>query len=351
MAVLKPTFSLSINSFSSDTENPAGGVKSFIVDRDMDIPADSLRIELTQRSGIALGDEVSLDLGHDAEEETVFTGNVIALLPTCIGIEVRALGKMNELLNLRTSAVFENQTAGSIAWDLIGQAGLSAGTIDEGPALPRYTLDMHLCVFRHLKGLADCLGYELYADCMGNIMFHALGKAADLDAAGGLTPGAGSAASLPGPGAAERYIFGQHLLSASSRRQYKAWGTIKAGGESPMSEKGDSTAHWFTVNDANYGGTAGSGAPALLILEPLARTKDLADRFAAGRLAVASRRAHEVTVKVLGRPGIDLGDSIASGDLPDELQNAGGYVRAIRHRFGEDTGFVSDFRICVDLDE
>ncbi len=135
---------------------------------------------------------------------------------------MRALGKTHDLLNLRTSATYVNQSAGSIARDLIGQAGLSAGTIDDGPVLPRYVVDRALSGYRHLKELADRLGYELYADRDGNIMFHPLGPAANLDALGGaLGAVAGAAGGLLGPGG-ESYAFGQQLLSAatgSSRRR------------------------------------------------------------------------------------------------------------------------------------
>ena len=93
-----------------------------------------------------------------------------------------------------------------------------------------------------------------------------------------------------------------------------------------MSGQGDTTEHWLTTNDADYRGSAGDGEPALLVRDPAARTKDLADRFAAGRLAVAARAAREVSITVLGRPQVDLGDTIAVADVPDETVNGSGYV-------------------------
>ena len=339
MPILKPTFSLSIGSLRAGTDNPAAGPKTLVIERDMDVSADALRIHLIERSGISLGDEVVVELGHDGKEETVFTGDVVGLRPAIVGVEIRALGVMNELLNLRTSATFENQTAGSIARDLIDQAGLSAGTVDDGPPLPRYAVDSRLSAFAHLKELADRLGYELYADRHGNVMFHALGPAVGLDASAGLS----------GSDGGEHYAYGQHLLAAASNRQPVAWRTINVGGESPMSGLGDTTAHWLTANDADYRGSAGDGGPTLSVLDPAARTKDLADRFAAGRLAVIARKAHQVRVKVLGSPHVDLGHSMTANDLPDELISGSGYVRAIRHRFGTEMGYVTEFRISVEV--
>ena len=311
----------------------------------MDVPADALRLRLRERAGIAVDDTVTLALGHDGEEETVFTGAVETVRPAISGVEVRALGKTHDLLNLRTSTTYVNQSAGSIARDLIGQAGLSTGTVNDGPVLPRYVVDRAVSGYRHLKELADRLGYELYADRDGNIMFHALGPAANLDALGGALGAA--VGGLLGAGA-ESYAFGQQLLSAATGSRDVAWGTVEVGGESPMSGQGDTTEHWLTTDDADYMGSAGDAEPALLVRDPVARTKDLADRFAAGRLAVAARSAREVSITVLGRPQVDLGHTVAVADVPDATVNGSGYVRAIRHRFGEAAGFLTEMRISLE---
>jgi hypothetical protein len=259
---------------------------------------------------------------------------------------------MQQLLKLRTAAFFENQSAGSIARALLDSAGVEAGTVDNGPTLPRFAVDSRLSGFAHLKTLADRLGFELYARRDGAIMFQALGDAAALDAPGGGLLGAAASAAtsvatgLLGGGSSS-YQFGQHLLQAAAHRLPAAWGTIAVGGESPMSGQGDRTAHWLTVNDAAYRGAAGADAPQRVLLDPAARTKDLADRFAAGRLAVARRTAHQVSITVLGDSQVDLGQTISVQGAPDVLTNGSGYVRAIRHRFGVLTGFVTDLRIAL----
>lgn len=343
MSLLKPSFSLTIGGLKSTTGNPVGGPTDLRVERDMDIPADALAVHVMDRSGIKPGDAASVDLGHDGEEETVFTGTVVAVFPSIKGVRIWAVGKMRALLDFRTAAVYEGQAAGAIANDLIAQAGLSAKTVDDGPTLPSYAIDRRLSAFAHLKQLADRLGYELYGDRDGNVMFHALGDAAGLDAAaGGLL---GAAAALLG-GGGEGYAFGKHLLAASARQQALAAATVTVGGESPMSGQGDATAHWLTTQDADYRGSAGDGPP-LLVVDPAARTKDLADRFAAGYLAARERQARQISFTVLGRPGVDLGDALSTRDAPDALVNGGGYVRAIRHRFSSGGGFVTDFRIAV----
>jgi hypothetical protein len=307
----------------------------------MDIAADGTEMLLMDRAGIAVADQVELQLGHDGENERVFTGAVVAVRPSIAGVALRALGTINMLLNTRAASFYENQTSGAIVRDLVRQAGLTTGTVDEGALLPRYAVDGRLSVYAYLRDMAQRLGCELYADREGKIMFHALGGAA-----GGLGGLAAMAESLLG-GGGEGYQFGQHLLAAAADLRPAAWGTINVGGESPISGQGATTAHWLTTDDSNYAGSAGSGAPSLLVLDPVARTKDLADQFAQGRLAVASRRAHQIEVLVLGRPQVDLGDTISVGGLADEMINSSGYVRAIRHRFDAERGFVTALRIAA----
>ncbi len=348
MAILKPTFSLTVGSLSSATDNPLGGPRQFLVSRDMDVPADSLRLDLSERSGIALDDDISLELGHDGDNETVFSGKVVRLRPALDGVTVYALGRMNSLLNLHTAATYEGQTPGAIARDLIGQAGLEAGTVDDGPTLPRFAIDKRLNAYTHLKSLADRLGYELYANRDGAIMFHALGDAAGLDAAGGgLLAAAASAVSALLGGGGEGYQFGRHLVASRLDSRPPAWGSVLVGGESPMSSQGDSAAHWLTVKDTDFQGRAGSDDPQALLLDLAARSKDLADRFAAGQLAVAQRMAKQVGLTVLGRPQVDLGDSLRVSDVPDDLFNGQGYVRFIQHRFGDEWGYLTTFRVAL----
>lgn len=345
--MLKPTFAFTIGALSSATDNAVAGPQRIVTARDMDVTADSAQIFLMERGEVDLDDEVELQLGHDGDNETVFTGKVATLQPTLSGVRVTALGKMQQLLTLRTAVWYDDQSAGSIARDLIDQAGLDVGTVDDGPNLPRFAVDRRQSGFAHLKQLADRLGFELYAKRDGTIQFHGLGEGAGLDAGAGLGGAVSSAAAnLLGEGS-EGYQFGQHLIQGQAQRRSPTWGSVVVSGESPMSGQGDSTAHWLTVNDADYRSEAGSGEPTLLRIDPAARTKDIADRFAAGLVATANRSAHQVTIRVLGRPQVDLGDTIEIGAAPDGLLNGSGYIRALHHHFDTESGFVTDVRVSL----
>src|SRR5262249_26114109 len=102
----------------------------------------------------------------------------------------------------------------------------------------------------------------------------------------------------------------------------------------------------LTTADGNA--ESGNGDVVELVLDPAARTKDLADRFARGYLVTRGRTASELRATVLGRPTLELGDAVRVSGVPDELTNGHGYVQAIRHRLGRETGFLTDLRVVTE---
>jgi hypothetical protein len=341
MDTTHPTFTLTIGELSSTSERPVGGPTGLVVERDMDIAADGMRVHLSERAGVALDDAVKLALGYAGQESAVFAGRVARLRPGTGGVEVWALGGLDRLLDFHSGRTYANQTAGAIAGDLIDGAGLHAGSVDDGPRLASFAVDTRSSGYAHLAGLARRLGYELYADVEGKANFHALGAAAGLDEPGGAPAGAA------GPSGAG-YRYGSDVLGLEATRAPVIWESIAVGGESPVSGQGEKTASWLTTKDADYRGRAGSGDRQLLVVDPAARTKDLADRFAAGLLAGAARGAREVRLTVPGRGDIDLGDPLSVSDHPDDLAGGRGYVRALRHRAQAGVGFVTDVRVALE---
>ena len=350
MGTLRPVFTLTVGSFRCDESRAAGGPQSITVAREMNMTADLAEILMMDRSGINVDDPVVIDLGHDDQRQTVFTGDVIAVKATLQGIWVRALGRMQRLSNLRSASFYENQSAGAIVRDLADQADLSPGTVDDGPTLPRFAVDRRVSVYRHLRALAERLCFELYTDRSGKLMFHGLGKAGGLDAGGGLLGSLASAAAaaLGIGGSAEGYEYGKNLLAATAHRHSASVESVEVGGESPMSSQGDTTSYWLSGAERQNHGDAGSGSRSILIMDPAARTQDLADRFAAGYLATHNRRNYFIDATVLGRSTVDLGASIQISGTRDDLISARGYVRAIRHRFGAEPGFTTTVRISVE---
>lgn len=84
------------------------------------------------------------------------------------------------------------------------------------------------------------------------------------------------------------------------------------------------------------------------MLEPLARTRDLAQAVADGLADAATGRSAEVVVTVLGRPEVDLADRVTVAGAPDELLAVTGTVRALRHRLDALSGFTTTLRLALE---
>ncbi|HEX6908901.1 MAG TPA: hypothetical protein VF142_00820 [Longimicrobium sp.] len=347
-----PRFALRLGGLSADAANPVGGPSYFAVDRSLEVPADGLRVWLAERGSVAPGDPAELDLGDPDGLERVFTGTVAEVRPRAGGCEVFAVGTMLGLLELRVASLYVDQSAGDVARDLIGQAGLDEGEVSDGITLPRFAVERGLPAFPQLRALADRLGFDLFADREGAIHFRGLGPAAGLGSGGlggavaGAAAGAGTSALGMGGGA---LAYGSHLIQAQARLRPDPARTVVVGGESPMSGAGEDKSFWLTALDADFQDSAGSGDE-LLVVDPLARTKDMAGRFAAGYLANLRRTRRSLRITVPGDPALELGADLQTVDAPDGLLNAQGFVTAIRHRFGAGIGFLTEATLSVEAE-
>jgi phage protein D len=344
VAKLAVEYKLTAGPLTSATGSEVGGPVRLLLERDMSSGGESLDVELRDRSGVAPGDPVTLELGYDGETELVFTGEVAVVSPSLNGARITALGKMNSLMRLRAASFYEGRSAGAIVKDLAGRAGLDIGTVDDGPELPRYAVDTRLSGYQHCRELAERLGFELYTNREGKVMFRALGAAASLDS-GGLGGVAGAAAGALGLGGGEGYEYGKHLVAGLARRATPAGDKVEVAGESPMSAQGDSSAHWLTPEANDYRGEAGNGDLSALFADMAARTSDLANRFAEGYRATLRRASASTAISIFGRPSLELGDTLAVSAAPDGLLNGSYYIRAIRHRFSRREGFLTDLRL------
>ena len=125
---------------------------------------------------------------------------------------------MLELIELRVSSFYRDQTAGAVVRDLVGQTSLQQGDIADGISLPRFSVERRASAHAQLRRLADRLGYALFSDRTGKVHFRGLGPAAQLSAGGALggagaaLAGAAAAALGQGGGGIE---YGKHLLEAA----------------------------------------------------------------------------------------------------------------------------------------
>ena len=350
MAAPRPKFSLTAGSLASDTASSVAGPSRFVVQRSLDVPLDGLSVMLSESGGVTAGDPVQLKLGDEDGMEDVFAGSVAEVRPRIGGCRLFCVGKMLELMELRVSSFYRDQTAGAVVRDLVGQTSLQPGDIADGISLPRFSVERRASAHAQLRRLADRLGYALFSDRTGKVNFRGLGPAAQLSAGGALggagaaLAGAAAAALGQGGGGIE---YGKHLLEAAGGLRPPPGRKVLVGGESPMSGQGEDKSFWLTAKDSDFQGSSGDGAE-FLVSDPTARTKDMADRFAAGYAARLAQRTAEIRLTVQGLPKLELGDSSGATGTPEAGLSKPGYVKALRHRFGVLEGFVTDIVVSVE---
>lgn len=356
MPALNPRYAFTAGSLSADSSSGVAAPSRFVVERDLNVPIDSLRVLLADSAGVQPGDPVQLDLGDDDGLQRVFTGHVAELRPRLGGCQLFCTGTALALVDLRVAAFYQDQSAGSVVRDLLGQAGLEAGEVSDGITLPRFALERRVGAHAQLQRLAERLGFSLFADRLGKLHFRGIGAAASLGAGGGLGGLAGAAAGAAGAvagalglggGAGGGLAFGAHLLAAEAVLRPPLKRTVVVGGESPMSGAGEDKSFWLTATDTDYQDSAGSGDE-WLITDPAARTKDMAGRFAQGYAAGFGRRTAALRLSVLGMPALELGDSLSASGAPEGGLNASGTITALRHRFGASDGFVTDVVLALE---
>lgn len=323
MTTLHPAYELRVEDrrISTIDEPRASTVVDLDVALDMDTPADSLTVRLGNVGGLAprVGDRVELDLGYEDEGvERVFTGAVAAVQPGVALTRMVALGMTAPLLRDRRDSTHLATRASAVVRAVASDLGLDVDVDSSDPALPYVLMTSRSSVYDQLRGLADLLGRDLYADRDGRIVFR---------------PFAGTVV-------AHVLVWGEHIVDLAVRRRPRSHGAVRVFGES-AGGTGQGRQFWLTKDFTPRRGEAGTGAPALLQQRAVVR-----DRATATLAAQATDvRLEEATltgeVLVQGRPAVHLGDAVTLQGVPDDDLATTHQVRRVRHRLTKRAGFTT----------
>ncbi|HEU4561830.1 MAG TPA: hypothetical protein VFS20_28655 [Longimicrobium sp.] len=283
------------------------------------VPVNACRIALHGLAQVsaAAGDPVSVQLGYGDALETVFTGTVASVQHGLGRIEVEAVGALAQLAAWRVNLLYEQETAGGIVSDVLGQLNIATGTVETGIKLPAFAMDDGRSAWAHLRGLAARCGFDFWADAEDKTQFRAYD-----------------------PATTHALAYGADLLAWEHDARPAAWEGVEVLGESPAGQgQGDDASDWLTKQDVK--GTAGETSGRILrIADPAARTPNLAADVAAGTLVEWAAKTRG-TARVLGAPAIQLGDAVSFDKLPASDQNGDARVTAVRHRLDARGGFVT----------
>jgi phage protein D len=332
--MLRPAYRIVIGDHVVDTTNEpkASTAVEVVVRLDLDTPADGFTIVQGQVGGLraAPDDDVSIDLGYADDDNgvvRVLTGTVVGVEPGLEHKRIAGLSLGNALLRTFVDKTFEDTTAGDIVRALAGEAGVDVERAEDGLQLPAYVVDGRRDAARHIRDLGYLCGFDSYLTPEGKLVFE----------------------PLTGNRTVHVLKYGEHVLSAELVRTQPRAGTVQTWGESQGSG-GDESWAWLTKDFTALRGSAGSGAPTLLVESGALRTGRAAASAATAISDALTANSIRGRVRVQGRPQLRLGDLVRLEKFPDRAgvdELDGNYqIRAVRHRLDKTGGFVTevDFR-------
>ncbi len=327
--MLRPAYKLTLGNRIVDTtdEPQASTVTDLRLDLDIDTPADRALLTLGQVDGLnpARDDDTVIELGYadNSGLTQVFSGTVMHAKPGLITNHITAHSPAATLLRTYVDQTYESKTAGDIVSDLADQAGVDVAATEPGITFPAYVINSHRNVETHMQELAALCGFDFYFNDAGKLVFKRFTN-------GNTVHG---------------FNYAEHIIELDVPQSTPAAASVEAWGESPGSGADESWA-WLTKDFSDSKGSAGSGAPTLLLERPALRTANSAQTAADARQTAINRRTLRGRLLSVGRPEVKLGDAIHLSDVPDADLNGTYQVRAITHRITKAEGFTTtiDFR-------
>jgi hypothetical protein len=279
----------------------------------------------------AAGDPVKVSLGDEQGRKPIFTGEVLGVTRTATALRISAVDGLARLARLDVEKLYESQTAGAIVRDVLGQAGVSAGTISEGPTLASYALHRGPRAIRHLQRLAELCGADLYTDGEGRACF----------------------ATPAEQGTRHTFRYGEDILQFHLEALPPAFDSVVVRGEGAASIQGADKAHWLMTDIESVSGKAALGAQGtvtpgqegqqlLQVLEGAVRSGEAARSLAQARMAAVASRPVRGFIEVLGAPGVTPGDTVTLQDVLGGTTSFSALrVRRVRHRLDVRSGFTT----------
>lgn len=328
--MLKPAYKLTIGDKIVDTtdEPRASTLVDLRVALDMDAPADSFTLVLGQVGGLSptRDDAATIELGYadDSKLTQVMTGTLVAVEPGLTTMRVVGHSPAQALLRSFVDKTYEGKTAGHMVRDLAGQAGVSVAAAEDGITFPAYVVDGRRDFYQHMRDLANLCGFDLYLNADGKLVFERF--------AGGKSVHA--------------LEYARHILELEALHVPPRAEGVEAWGESPGGGQAEEAWAWLTKDFGGSKGSAGSGAPTLLLERPVLRTADAAQAAAEAAHTHIQRRGVRGRLMTVGMPQVKLGDAVRLRNVPQAALNGTFQVRSVMHRITKAGGFTTtiDFR-------
>ncbi len=315
--MMKPAFSITVGSDSISAKERK--LVSLRVKRSMGLPIDSCEIKMSSPDALEVeGKEmVEASLGYEDKLEKVFAGALDKVEYDIRNLTLTGLGPFSALLKLKTKKVYSNQTAGKIVKDLAKEAEIEVKEASDGINLPIYSLDDKINAFKHILKLAKKCNFDIYSNEQGQLIFRSW-----------VTE--------------DRHTveYGKDIMSASCLDTSPRYGSTEIRGESPSSSKGSHTITWLTKQNVLAKISGGGGGNPLIINDPTIKDTKTAQSVAKAR-AEKMKYKMKVTLDLVGRAEIKLGDVVDVNGTPNSSLNGEIQVTGVEHYLSKTKGFTT----------
>lgn len=322
-ALRRPTFQVTLGSDVSDY------VAAIAVEAGLLPAVDGATVDLINDSRVELpapGDSAQLAMGYaDDETSTVFSGYVLRVQRHVTGhVRVTLANGSASLARLRLDRSYNQQSAGEIVQDLLGEVGASAGSVENGPTLPRYAMHSGQTALHVVTKLARSSGFLAYMTPDGELDFK--------------PPADGQPV--------QTFTYGGDIVALHVVEGDPLVGTQIVSGEGAAGSEGSDAWSWFVKDSSSVTHEAGGGDPIDAWSDPALRSAEAVQQAAEGRVAAEQGLAVTGTLVVPGAPAAVAGSVIAIEDAPADELNGTYLVRWVRHRYDKRQGFMSTIGIA-----
>lgn len=265
------------------------------------------------------GDQMTVELTVDNTATTIFTSEVSSIKSSLGQTVITGTTGKQKLANARLNQIYSNQSLDQIAKDLAQQVAVNAGDIQTGSSHSYFVIHDSKSVLRQLQELAFRDGMDLYCDPDNKLVLKKFEKTS----------------------ADHTFYYGIHVLDLQLWNYDVVSDHFKVYGESPSSNQGSDTWHWFAKDISPFTAEIGSGQKLLVIQDSAAKTKDAADSLATAKAGALKDRTSAGRLKILGNPLVKLGDAIEIKDAPKPELNGLFKVTSVRHVLSKWQGYLT----------
>jgi hypothetical protein len=265
------------------------------------------------------GDALTVELTSGDRSGKVITTEVQSIESTLGQTTIVGSTGKRKIATSRLGQVYENQSLDQIVGDLAGQAEIDTGDIATGSTHSYFVAHETRSLLRQIAELARRDGLDVYFDADNKLTLKKFEKTS----------------------ADHTLHYGIDILDLRMTNTKVPGDHLLVYGESPSSNQGSDTWHWFAKDLSSFRSDLGEGVRTYAIQDSVLRTKDAADSLATAKLGALKDQASRGMLKVMGNPELKLGDAIEIKSVPKPELNGLFKVTSVRHVFNKSDGYLT----------